>query len=78
MGTRQPTYAPNTTPTYSDTAFQILVYALESIVGQPFEKMLKRSLWIQTSYTTPDDGRGAIPIDPSTSLWNYQLGKSTP
>lgn len=27
-----------------------------------------------TSYTTPDGDRGAIPIDLSTSLWNYQLG----
>jgi CubicO group peptidase (beta-lactamase class C family) len=83
MGTRQPTYGPNTNPIYSNTAFQILAYALESIVGQQFEKMLKRSLLdplnlTGTSYTTPDDDRGAIPINPLTSLWNYQLGKSTP
>ena len=49
---------------------------LESIVGQPFEKMLKQNLLdplnlTGTSYTTPDDDRGAIPIDLSTNPWNY-------
>lgn len=73
----------DTTPIYSNTAFQIFAYALESSIGQPFEKMLKRGLLnpmnlTGTSYTTPDDGRGAIPIDLSTSLWNYQLEESTP
>ncbi|OCL07086.1 beta-lactamase/transpeptidase-like protein [Glonium stellatum] len=83
VSTRQPTYAPNTTPIYSNTAFQILAYALESIVGQPFEELLERSLLgplnlTGTSYTTPNADRGAIPTDPSASSWNYQMGESTP
>ncbi|KAI9741723.1 MAG: hypothetical protein M1834_000108 [Cirrosporium novae-zelandiae] len=83
IDTRKPIYAPDTTPIYSNTAFQILAYALEGIVGQSFETLLQRSLVTPlnltgTSYSKPNDSRGVIPQNPTTSWWNADVGDVTP
>ncbi|KAF2187150.1 beta-lactamase/transpeptidase-like protein [Zopfia rhizophila CBS 207.26] len=76
---RQPTWAPNTTPIYSNTAFMILAYALESITGKSYNDILKSTLvkplgLTGTSTTKPDDSRGAIPINTTVSSWNRDFG----
>ncbi|KAF2235028.1 beta-lactamase/transpeptidase-like protein, partial [Viridothelium virens] len=82
LATRQPTYAPNTTPIYSNSGFQILAYALEAIVGRPLSEILRERMFSplflsNTSTTAPvNDSRGVIPGDPGSSGWNYALGKA--
>ncbi|EPE35242.1 beta-lactamase/transpeptidase-like protein [Glarea lozoyensis ATCC 20868] len=71
---RHPVFAPSTTPIYSNTAFQLLGYALENITSTPFTTLLTRSLITPlnltgTSYQLPlSVPRGVIPSpDPSTA-----------
>ncbi|KAI9687086.1 MAG: hypothetical protein M1822_002496 [Bathelium mastoideum] len=79
LSTRQPVYAPNTTPIYSNTGFQILAYALESIAGRPLSEILQERIFsplsLSSTFTTApaNDSQGVIPGDPGSSGWNFGL-----
>jgi CubicO group peptidase (beta-lactamase class C family) len=77
-------FAPSTTPTYSNIAFQILAYALESITGKKFKDMLETDLISKlqlngTTYAQPvNSARGVIPGTLESSGWNFDIGEQTP
>ncbi|ORX95317.1 beta-lactamase/transpeptidase-like protein [Clohesyomyces aquaticus] len=80
---RQPTFLPNTKPAYSNTAFMLLGYALETITGQPYKEILKDSLidplgLTGTSYSKPEDDEGVVPINASVSDWARDFGDAAP
>ncbi|KAH8793719.1 beta-lactamase/transpeptidase-like protein [Hyaloscypha sp. PMI_1271] len=64
-------FAPGETPAYSNVAFQILSYALETMTGRNYQtsfqdKLLKPLNLAPTFYTTPNESVGVIPENPST------------
>jgi CubicO group peptidase (beta-lactamase class C family) len=75
-----PSYAPGTTPAYSNAAYQVLSYALEAITGKTFETMFAESILNPlnlnaTSLTQPNSTADAIiPFNETASEWNYDLG----
>ncbi|KAK3693322.1 beta-lactamase/transpeptidase-like protein [Podospora appendiculata] len=79
-----PSYAPFVTPAYTNTGFQILAYALESIKGKPFKTLLQESvltpLKLQHTYYNNAPARaGLIPGGSTTAAeWDYQLGDESP
>ncbi|KAK4116823.1 beta-lactamase/transpeptidase-like protein [Canariomyces notabilis] len=79
-----PSYAPFTTPAYTNTGFQILAYALESIKGKSFESMMQESVLRplglnHTFYTAAPAEVGIIPGgNLSAAGWNYHLGDENP
>ena len=83
LATRQPIYAPNTTPVYSNTGFQILAFALESIARQSLPEILQErifsplSLLSTSTNVPPNDPRDVIPGNPGCSGWNYDLGQAS-
>ncbi|KAL0474855.1 beta-lactamase/transpeptidase-like protein [Neurospora intermedia] len=80
-----PSYAPFTTPAYTNTGFQILAYALESIKGKPFQTLMEEPILrplnlSRTFYQKAASNLGIIP-GPGTSSdaqWDYQLGDENP
>lgn len=77
-----PSFAPWQTPAYSDVAFQILAYALESIVGRSYDDMLQDDVLSKlglnhTYYQKPPDSVGAVPNGTKTT-WSYSLGDGSP
>ncbi|KAF2003793.1 beta-lactamase/transpeptidase-like protein, partial [Amniculicola lignicola CBS 123094] len=80
---RQPTFLPNTVAAYSDTGILLLAYALESITGRSYEEILKTNLvdvlgLTGTSFSKPEDVRGAIPFNIALSQWARDLGATAP
>lgn len=78
-----PSYAPFTTPAYTNTGFQILSYALESIKGKSFESMIQESMlrplgMNHTYYTYAPAEVGIIPGNRTDSGWDWQLGDENP
>jgi CubicO group peptidase (beta-lactamase class C family) len=78
-----PSYAPFTTPAYSNTAFQILGYALEAIKGKSFESMVEESVLTplglnHTYYNEPPVEVGVVPGTERESGYWYQLGDESP
>ncbi|KAK4152674.1 D-alanyl-D-alanine-carboxypeptidase/endopeptidase AmpH [Chaetomidium leptoderma] len=78
-----PSFAPFTTPAYTNTGYQILAYALESIKGKSFKAMMEESILRplglnHTYYQDPPAEEGIIPGVRSESGWNYQLGDENP
>lgn len=79
--TRHPVFAPSTSPSYSNSAFQILAYALESITGKPTRDMFSTDLVAKlqldgTSYSKPADStHGVIP---TADAWELELGDFGP
>jgi CubicO group peptidase (beta-lactamase class C family) len=84
---RPPIHGPATTPAYSNTAFQILTYCLEKIVGQTYSTIFKTNLtdrldlkrttlWIpaNSSFTA----QGYIPIGIEESGWLFDAGDEAP
>jgi CubicO group peptidase (beta-lactamase class C family) len=76
---RHPVYATSTTPIYSNAAFQILSYALESITNKTFQSMISEDMFgalsmSSTSLSTPNISLGVIPNDPATSWWSVDTG----
>jgi hypothetical protein len=82
IDSRQPVYRANTKPIYSNTAFIVLGYALETISGRSYEDILQGIADVLdltgTSQAKPDDSRGVIPFNVSSSLWATDLGEATP
>ncbi|KAH9889587.1 beta-lactamase/transpeptidase-like protein [Xylariomycetidae sp. FL2044] len=76
-----PSLAPFTSPAYSNVAFQLLAYALESITGSKFESLMEdtilKSLGLNNTFVrAPEDARGIIPGDKVTTQWSFDLGES--
>ncbi|TLS28289.1 hypothetical protein PpBr36_00018 [Pyricularia pennisetigena] len=87
MGKVPPQYGPNKATVYSDTAFQILAYALEEITGKTYADMLHDSVLAplklnRTSLFKPDDSVGIIPGNGSNAGaatgWSYSIGEAAP
>jgi len=78
-----PAFAPGETPAYSNVAFQILSYALETMTGRNYQtslqdKLLKPLNLAHTFYTTPNESVGVIPGNPSSTGWTNNLGEESP
>ena len=73
-----PVFRPHSTPIYSNTAFRILSYALETIAGNSLENIMKENVFKplglkHTSIRKPvDDSLGVIPQ--GNSVWFYDIG----
>ena len=78
-----PSFAPYTTPTYSDISYQLLAYALENITGRRFQDMIEQDLFKKlglqnTYYSAPNDSYGVVPGDRWRSSWAFSLGEESP
>ncbi|KAI3320158.1 beta-lactamase/transpeptidase-like protein [Xylariaceae sp. AK1471] len=78
-----PSLAPFTTPAYSNVAFQLLGYALETITGKPFESLLKDTVinplgLNNTFLRAPERARGVIQGNPDKTGWSFDLGEAAP
>ena len=79
-----PVFAPFYTPIYSNTAFQILAYALEKITSKPFptlfETHLVHALTLNsTSYGLPAHSNSSvIPFNATVSWYNADILDETP
>ncbi|KAE9373571.1 beta-lactamase/transpeptidase-like protein [Stipitochalara longipes BDJ] len=76
-----PVFRPHSTPIYSNTAFRILGYAIEAIVGENFDNITEKSILkpLQLNHSSvkkPADNLGAIPQ--GDSMWSYDLGDEGP
>ena len=80
---RRPVFAPFTSPIYSNDAFRVLSFALESITNPSFTDMMNNMFvqldLSQTSYTTPtSDVQGVIPWNISYSGWDVDEAAGDP
>lgn len=81
---QNPIVASYETPVYSNTAFQILGYALENITGQPMHELFDQHLveplgLTSTSYRQPPSPDNSIvPYNTSISWWFAELLDLTP
>ena len=78
-----PSYAPFTTPAYTNTGFQIMAYALESIKGKSFKAMMEESILQplglrHTYYNNAPASEGIIPGTSADAGWDYQIGDESP
>ena len=78
-----PSFAPFATPAYTNTGFQILAYALESIKGKSFDAMLRESLLeplgLRRTYLgSAPAAEGVIPGSRADAAWDFQLGDESP
>ncbi|KAK4187919.1 D-alanyl-D-alanine-carboxypeptidase/endopeptidase AmpH [Podospora australis] len=79
-----PSYAPFTTPAYTNTGYQILAYALESIKGdKKFGDMMQDSVLNRlglnhTYYVYANESVGVVPGNASDAGWYWQLGDENP
>lgn len=78
-----PVVPTSSTPIYSNAAFQILGYALETMTGQRFDKILEKNLikplgLTRTFFKTPDPKLGVIPNYLGEYFWNFPFGDETP
>ncbi|KAI0396059.1 beta-lactamase/transpeptidase-like protein [Xylariaceae sp. FL0594] len=81
--TRNPSLAPFTTAAYSNVAFQLLGYALETITGKKFEALLTdavlKPLGLNSTFLhAPDRSRGVIQGNPDAVGWTFDLGEAAP
>lgn len=78
-----PSWAPYTTPGYSNLGYQLLAYALEQITGKKFPDMLRDDVLTplglaHTYYSKPpDDALGVIP-NGGEAGWAFDLGEASP
>jgi CubicO group peptidase (beta-lactamase class C family) len=78
-----PSFPPWQTATYSNTAYQLLAYALEEITGKKFtdilnDRIIKPMGLNRTYYNTPDDSVGIIPGSMKDTYWDVSLGEASP
>ena len=78
---RYPVYAPFTTPSYSNAAFSILGVVIENVTNEPYERVLKKTIFeplslTGTSVRKPEDSQAVIPI--GNSSWSWDLGADNP
>ena len=75
-----PSFAPFTTPTYSDLGFVLLSYVAERITSKPFKSLVTDAVLTplnlkHTFYDSPDDSVGIIPGTKRKTTWGYELGE---
>lgn len=84
---RPPIHGPATTPAYSNTAFQILSYCLERIVGQNYDTIFKTDLTdrldlkrtaLRISANSSFTAQGYIPMGIEESGWLFDGGDEAP
>lgn len=78
-----PAFASAETPAYSNIAFQIFAYALESITGKSFQSSVEDQILTplaltSTYYNTPNESTGVIPGTWKETQWAVKLGDETP
>jgi len=78
-----PSFAPFTTPVYSDIGFVLLSYVAERITGKPFKDLVADSVLTPLNLThtfvkAPEDALGIIPGTKRTTLWGFDLGEEAP
>lgn len=78
-----PVVPTSSTPIYSNAAFQILGYALETMTDRKFDTILENNLikplgLTRTFSKTPDPKLGVIPDYMGEYFWNFQFGDETP
>ncbi|KAI0132808.1 beta-lactamase/transpeptidase-like protein [Xylariales sp. AK1849] len=83
LKTAYPSFAPWTTPAYSNIAFQILSYALENITGKSFISSLTDSVLTplnlnRTYYYSANESVGIIPREVNETSWNVYIGDESP
>ncbi|KAI0817036.1 beta-lactamase/transpeptidase-like protein [Xylaria sp. FL0064] len=76
-----PSLPPFMTAAYSNVAFQLLGYALETITGKTFESLLEETVLKplglnNTFLRAPEPSRGLIPGDPASTGWSFDLGEA--
>ncbi|KAI5861567.1 beta-lactamase/transpeptidase-like protein [Durotheca rogersii] len=76
-----PSLAPFQSPAYSNVAFQLLGYALETITGKKFETIVEETVieplgLNRTFLRAPNDSLGIIPGDYFETGWAYDIGES--
>ncbi|KAI0134917.1 beta-lactamase/transpeptidase-like protein [Daldinia grandis] len=76
-----PSLAPFQTPAYSNVAFQLLGYALETITGKTFQTLMEESVikplgLNNTFLKAPEDSLGIIPGDHDKTGWAFDIGES--
>ncbi|KAK3685315.1 beta-lactamase/transpeptidase-like protein [Podospora appendiculata] len=75
-----PSFAPGTTPVYSDIGFTILSYIAEKITGKKFKSMVQDSVLTPLNLThtfvsAPDDSLGIIPGNRYSTSWAFELAE---
>ncbi|KAK4248994.1 D-alanyl-D-alanine-carboxypeptidase/endopeptidase AmpH [Corynascus novoguineensis] len=78
-----PSFAPFATPAYTNTGYQILAYALESIKGKSFQTLMEESVLrpLGLNHTYFQKAPAEVGIIPGTrkgANWDYQLGDENP
>ncbi|KAK3994822.1 beta-lactamase-like protein 2 [Cladorrhinum sp. PSN332] len=82
LGKLPPSYAPFTTPTYSNLGFVLLSYIAERITGKEFKTLVQESVLNplglkHTFVSTPDDSVGIIPGSRRTTTWGFELAEES-
>lgn len=82
LGKLPPSYAPFTTPTYSNIGFVLLSYIAERIAGKEFKILVKEAVLEplglkHTFVDTPDDSVGIIPGTRRTTTWGFELAEES-
>ncbi|PVH91188.1 beta-lactamase/transpeptidase-like protein [Periconia macrospinosa] len=82
LDTRPPVVLPNTKPIYSNVAFILIGYALETLTGKSYKELLSgltSSLSLAgTSVAPPNNTRIVIPFNVSSSNWALDLDNLNP
>ncbi|KAI4591717.1 hypothetical protein KJ359_012637 [Pestalotiopsis sp. 9143b] len=78
-----PSWAPYTTPGYSNLGYQLLAYALENITGRNFQDMVENDVikplgLNHTFYTMPPSGSPGIVPNGNNWGWAFSLGEASP
>jgi CubicO group peptidase (beta-lactamase class C family) len=71
------------TPTYSNAGYQILGYALESVLNSKYadilaDRLIKPLNLTRSSLHAPDPRLAVIPHNETSSMFNYLLGDEDP
>ncbi|KAK0619543.1 beta-lactamase/transpeptidase-like protein [Immersiella caudata] len=83
MNQLPPSFAPFTTPTYSDLGFTLLSHIAERITGRDFKELMQEKVLgplnlKHTFMAKPDDSFGVIPGNRNRSTWDGDLGEEWP
>ncbi|KAK0652653.1 beta-lactamase/transpeptidase-like protein [Cercophora newfieldiana] len=83
IGGLPPSFAPFTTPTYSDLGFTLLAHIAERLTGKNFKDLMQEKvlgpLNLKHTFTSkPDDAFGVIPGSYNRSTWAGDLGEEWP
>ena len=78
-----PSFAPFTTPAYSDLGFVLLSFVAERITGKSYKDLVSDTILTplnltHTFVTTPNDSLGIIPGTKRATLWGFELGDESP